>query len=41
MNSCTFTGRITKDAELKTSQAGKSFCYFCPNCGADMKCCAV
>ena len=29
MNSCTFTGRITKDAELKTSQAGKSFCYFC------------
>ena len=29
MNNCNFTGRITKNAELKTSQAGKSFCYFC------------
>lgn len=29
MNNCNFTGRITKDAELKTSQNNKSYCYFC------------
>lgn len=29
MNNCTFTGRLTKDPELKTTQSGKKYLRFC------------
>jgi single-strand DNA-binding protein len=29
MNSCNFTGRLTKDPELKTTQSGKTYLRFC------------
>ena len=29
MNSCNFTGRLTKDPELKTTQSGKKYLRFC------------
>lgn len=29
MNSCNFCGRLTKDPELKTTQSGGKYCYFC------------
>ena len=29
MNSCNFTGRLTKDPELKTTQGGKNYTRFC------------
>ena len=29
MNSCNFTGRLTKDPELKTKQDGGKYVYFC------------
>lgn len=29
MNNCTFTGRLTKDPELKTTQSGKKYTMFC------------
>lgn len=29
MNSCNFTGRLTKDPELKTTQSGKKYTMFC------------
>lgn len=29
MNTCNFTGRLTKDPELKTTQSGKSVTSFC------------
>lgn len=29
MNSCNFTGRLTKDPELKTTQSGKKYTRFC------------
>ena len=29
MNNCTFTGRLTKDPELKTKQDGGKYCFFC------------
>ena len=29
MNTCNFTGRLTKDPELKTTQSGKKYTMFC------------
>lgn len=29
MNNCNFTGRLTKDPELKTTQSGKKYTRFC------------
>ena len=29
MNTCNFTGRLTKDPELKTTQSGKKYTRFC------------
>lgn len=29
MNTCNFTGRLTKDPELKTTQSGKKYLRFC------------
>lgn len=29
MNNCNFTGRLTKDPELKTTQSGKKYLRFC------------
>ena len=29
MNNCNFTGRLTKDPELKTKQDGGKYTYFC------------
>lgn len=29
MNNCNFTGHLTKDPELKTTQSGGKYCYFC------------
>ena len=29
MNNCNFTGRLTKDPELKTTQSGKKYIRFC------------
>lgn len=29
MNNCVFTGRLTKDPELKTTQSGKKYTRFC------------
>ena len=29
MNNCNFTGRLTKDPELKTTQSGKKYTMFC------------